>query len=1033
MPVPAIRGFQPSIQDPDSLRDAIVAIRRDNLSVRNACQKYHVPTRIIKSAINSLTVFEEVRGAPLAEDSRNRQVFRWATEYTKGSKSNKSAYTDWELNEAMLRLLTGESKTFNVASFGLGIPRRTFDRHMKDILSALKIKSFKACQKMVNAKEITRGRIRAVIDVRKKILCGRPCYLTRDEEALVIATAEVKVAHAMPVTRKLLSEKLHNILQGLGKRSTEVTLKTKQAYARDVIRRVNKIEDEQAGQRKRSSTGEIKVRGLSHKRAKQCDPRLQWLMFHKLTRMARDIRKKEEENATTLTQKRDGSAHKNAADALLGFAKSVVPTTPSPSPTPVPTTILPSPTPVPTPTSPGPTPLSTTTSPSPTPVSPTTSPSPTPVSTTTSPSPTPLSTSNGCAAKERCVLPSLPCLPTHKCPDCLVNIHALCGVANPDKSISYTYHHICFSCFEARTCGNIQAPSPTPVSTPTSPGPTPPSTTTPSPTHVSTTTSPSPTPVSTTHKDGDSQEERAKKRRHVLCKQLCSLEDARKSLAELTVIPKDLKMIQPRPSQTWNVDEIGLDPNGKWTRIVCTYKWCPIDQIWKVQTGERAPFWVTLLLFTRADGACFVPPVVVHQAAELTAAHQLNIPSDWIVHCTKSGYMDRDGWFKSILKFVRICGAYETNINILTFDGHDSHWDADALDHMANNFVQPFLLKAGDSTTDQPNDNGFNAKCKSVYAEEKAKWDETFLTTTYTPPMMNMVLVSMWERLVVESGHTIKKSFDITNLVPLRPPTQTEFTGYACVASLQCGSGKKVQELEVVKQDVMGTSKLTSKRTSNEKIILQAENSTSRNLLLRAAAYDIINKTVVIPAQELKDIQLEINNAKAITLGSYADPRESRMNPDSSSGLYVTAEYRAAARRVATLKEQDKREKAQKAVSTASKNAELATKKKQAFDRTIESIKMQQDKSIRRGLTSHNPKTDIKLAFQHAGGVLSDCSNTRYSTYIDTIMAKYVSVYEAALSTTSTTTSTNSTSTNDTSTSTTSMREEEEDFVAVEV
>ena len=38
MSVPAIRGFQPSIQDPNSLRDAIVAIRRDNLSVRNSCK-----------------------------------------------------------------------------------------------------------------------------------------------------------------------------------------------------------------------------------------------------------------------------------------------------------------------------------------------------------------------------------------------------------------------------------------------------------------------------------------------------------------------------------------------------------------------------------------------------------------------------------------------------------------------------------------------------------------------------------------------------------------------------------------------------------------------------------------------------------------------------------------------------------------------------------------------------------------------------------------------------------------------------------
>lgn len=97
-----------------------------------------------------------------------------------------------------------------------------------------------------------------------KKMCGWPCYLTCDKEAFVIATSQIKAAHAMPVTQKLLSKKLHNILQGLGKRSKEVTLKTKQAYARDVIWRVNKIEDEQVCQRKRSSTGEIKECVVCH-------------------------------------------------------------------------------------------------------------------------------------------------------------------------------------------------------------------------------------------------------------------------------------------------------------------------------------------------------------------------------------------------------------------------------------------------------------------------------------------------------------------------------------------------------------------------------------------------------------------------------------------------------------------------------------------------------------------------------------------------------------------------------------------------
>ena len=87
--VPPICGFQPSITGPDSLGDAIVTTCRENLSIRSACQKYNVSTRIIKTTITALEAFEEVRGAPLCEDSRNYQVFRWVTHFTGGSKKEQ--------------------------------------------------------------------------------------------------------------------------------------------------------------------------------------------------------------------------------------------------------------------------------------------------------------------------------------------------------------------------------------------------------------------------------------------------------------------------------------------------------------------------------------------------------------------------------------------------------------------------------------------------------------------------------------------------------------------------------------------------------------------------------------------------------------------------------------------------------------------------------------------------------------------------------------------------------------------------------
>ena len=65
-----------------------------------------------------------------------------------------------------------------------------------------------------------------------------------------------------------------------------------------------------------------------------------------------------------------------------------------------------------------------------------------------------------------------------------------------------------------------------------------------------------------------------------------------------TIFPPDLHQIQPRATQVLNCDEIGFDPNGKWLKVVCTYKYFQGEITWKAQTGERAPFWCTLLVFT---------------------------------------------------------------------------------------------------------------------------------------------------------------------------------------------------------------------------------------------------------------------------------------------------------------------------------------------------------------------------------------------------------------------------------------------------
>ena len=53
-------------------------------------------------------------------------------------------------------------------------------------------------------------------------------------------------------------------------------------------------------QRKNIRTVLVKFPSISNNRARQSDPRLAWLMFHKIAQMYRDIREKESRESTEL-------------------------------------------------------------------------------------------------------------------------------------------------------------------------------------------------------------------------------------------------------------------------------------------------------------------------------------------------------------------------------------------------------------------------------------------------------------------------------------------------------------------------------------------------------------------------------------------------------------------------------------------------------------------------------------------------------------------------------------------------------------
>lgn len=174
-----------------------------------------------------------------------------------------------------------------------------------------------------------------------------------------------------------------------------------------------------------------------------------------------------------------------------------------------------------------------------------------------------------------------------------------------------------------------------------------------------------------------------------------------------------LKTRYPENDQIYGGDEIGLNPSGHRNRAVVVSLLRKITARVVGGEGGKAEFWVTFFFWIRADGQFVIPPCVVHSCAQLSEFYVLNLPEDWCVHCSPSGYMDRDGWLKVNRHFKKYCGPKRPLYQY--YDAHDSHWDPDALQEMYDDLIFPTFFNAHDSDRKNMGDNGNNAQVLMEY------------------------------------------------------------------------------------------------------------------------------------------------------------------------------------------------------------------------------------------------------------------------------------------------------------------------------
>lgn len=169
-----------------------------------------------------------------------------------------------------------------------------------------------------------------------------------------------------------------------------------------------------------------------------------------------------------------------------------------------------------------------------------------------------------------------------------------------------------------------------------------------------------------------------------------------------------LKTRYPENDQIYGGDEIGLNPSGHRNRAVVCSLLRKVTTRVVASEGGKADFWVTFFFWIRADGQFIIPPAVVHSAAQMAEFYVLNLPSDWCVHCSPSGYMDRDGWLKVTRHFIAHCGPKRPLYAY--YDAYDAHWDPDALKLSYDNGIYPTFFNAHDSDRKNMGDNGNNAQ-----------------------------------------------------------------------------------------------------------------------------------------------------------------------------------------------------------------------------------------------------------------------------------------------------------------------------------
>ena len=146
----------------------------------------------------------------------------------------------------------------------------------------------------------------------------------------------------------------------------------------------------------------------------------------------------------------------------------------------------------------------------------------------------------------------------------------------------------------------------------------------------------------------------------------------------------------------------------------------------------------------------------------------------------------------------------------------------------------------------------------------------------------------MWHLFKQQSASVIVDALK-TKLLPLAPPDHNT-NAQACLAVTQTTSGTKSEEIKEIDRAYMAPGEVKAFRTTDPMVILRANGRSLRTPLILAASYDTVQQSSILPIQEMKADEMEMSKRIMARIPNMDGEEEgSRMNTESSSGIYFTA------------------------------------------------------------------------------------------------------------------------------------------------